>query len=138
MKTKGTTGKIEGIESVKATQKKYGSRAIWIAIIVGLCLFLADQKPVGKGIILGALFSVANFILIGKALPLRIGESKRKTFFLSLGSIFFRYALMALPVIVAIKFEQFNLVAAIVGLFMIQFVILADHLVKLISSIRNK
>jgi len=138
LKTKGTTGKIGGIESVKATQKKYASRAIWIAIIVGLCLFLADQKPVGKGIILGALFSVANFILIGKALPLRIGKSKRKTFFLSLGSIFFRYVLMALSIIVAVKFEQFSLVAAIVGLFMIQFVILADHLVKLISSIRNK
>jgi hypothetical protein len=45
---------------------------------------------------------------------------------------------MALPILVAVKFEQFNLVAAIVGLFMIQFVILADHLVKLISSIRNK
>jgi hypothetical protein len=45
---------------------------------------------------------------------------------------------MALPIIVAVKLEQFNLVAAIVGLFMIQFVILADHLVKLISPIRNK
>jgi len=88
--------------------------------------------------ILGSIFSVANFILIGKALPLRIGKSKRKTFFLSLGSIFFRYVLMALSIIVAVKFEQFSLVAAIVGLFMIQFVILADHLVKLISSIRNK
>jgi hypothetical protein len=126
------------MESVRATQKKYGSRAIWIAIIVGLCFFLAGQKPVGKGMILGTIFSVANFILIGKALPLRIGKPKRKTFFLSLGSIFFRYGLMALPIIVAVKFEQFNLVAAIVGLFMIQFVILADHLVKLISSIRNK
>ena len=126
------------MESVKATQKKYASRAIWIAIIVGLCFFLGGQKPVGKGMILGTIFSVANFILIGKALPLRIGRSKRKTFFLSLGSIFFRYALMALPIIVAVKLEQFNLVAAIVGLFMIQFVILADHLVKLISPIRNK
>jgi len=138
LKTKGTTGKIGGMESVKATQKKYGSRAIWIAIIVGLCFFLGGQKPVGKGMILGTIFSVANFILIGKALPLRIGKSKRKTFFLSLGSIFFRYVLMALPIIVAVKFEQFNLVAAVVGLFMIQFVILADHLVKLISPIRNK
>ena len=126
------------MESVRATQKKYGSRAIWIAIIVGLCFFLGGQKPVGKGIILGTVFSVVNFILIGKALPLRIGKSKRKTFFLSLGSIFFRYVLMALPILVAVKFEQFNLVAAIVGLFMIQIVILSDHLVKLISSIRNK
>jgi hypothetical protein len=132
------TDKIGEMEPVKQTQKKYGSRAVWIAIIIGLCFFLAGQKPVGKGLILGAIFSVANFILIGQTLPLRIGRSKRKTFFISLGSIFFRYALMALPILVAVKFEQFNLVAAIVGLFMIQFVILADHLVKLILSIRNK
>ena len=132
------TDKIGEMEPVKQTQKKYGSRAVWIAIIIGLCFFLAGQKPVGKGLILGAIFSVANFILIGQTLPLRIGRSKRKTFFISLGSIFFRYALMALPILVAVKFDQFNLVATIVGLFMIQFVILADHLVKLISSIRNK
>ena len=138
MKTKATTGKIGGMESVKATQKKYGSRALWIAIIIGLCFFLGGLKPVGKGIILGTVFSVVNFILIGQALPMRIGKSKRKTFILSLGSLFFRYALMAIPIIVAAKFEQFNLVAAIIGLFMIQFVILADHLIKVISSIRTK
>ena len=45
---------------------------------------------------------------------------------------------MAVPIIVAVKFDQFELVAAIVGLFMIQFVILADHFLKLITSIRNK
>jgi len=126
------------MEPVKQTQKKYGSRAIWIAIIIGLCFFLAGQKPLGKGLILGAIFSVANFILIGQTLPLRIGRSKRKTFFLSLGSIFFRYALMALPIVVAVKFDQFDLVAAVIGLFMIQLVILADHFLKLIISIRNK
>ena len=126
------------MESVKQTQKKYGSRAIWIAIIIGFCLILGGRKPAGKGLILGTIFSVVNFILIGKTLPLQIGKSKRKTLFFSLGSIFFRYVLMALPILVAVKFEQFNLVAAIVGLFMIQLVILADHLVKLLSSIRNK
>jgi hypothetical protein len=125
------------MESVKATQKKYGSRAIWLAIVIALCFVLSGHKPVGKGIILGAIFSVINFILIGKALPLHIGNSKRKSIFLSLGSIFFRYLLMALPIIVAVKFEQFNLVAAIIGLFMIQFVVLADHFIKLISSFRT-
>ena len=138
MKTTATTEENGAMESVKQTQKKYGSRAIWIAIIIGLCFFMAGQKPVGKGLILGTIFSVVNFILIGKTLPLRIGKSKRKTFFLSLGSIFFRYVLMALPILVAVKFEQFNLMAAIGGLFMIQFVILADHFLKLIISIRNK
>jgi len=111
---------------------------MWTAIIIGICFFLAGQKPVGKGLVLGAVFSVTNCILIGKALPLRIGRSKRKTFFLSLGSIFFRYALMALPIVVAVKFDQFDLVAAVIGLFMIQLVILADHFLKLIISIRNK
>ena len=126
------------MESVKQTQKRYCSRAMWTAIIIGLCFFLAGQKPVGKGLVLSAIFSIVNFILIGQTLPLRLGRSKRKTFFLSLGSIFFRYALMAIPIVVAVKFDQFDLVAAIIGLFMIQYAILADHFLRLINSIRNK
>jgi len=137
LKTRATTAKIEGMESVKQTQKKYGTRAIWIAIAIGLCFFLAGQKPVGKGLVLGTVFSVINFILIGQTLPLRIGKSKRKTFLLSLGSIFGRYVLLAVPVFVAVKFADFNLVAAILGLFMIQIVILADHILKLYSSKRE-
>jgi len=122
------------MESVKQTQKSYGSRAIWIAIVVGLGFFLAGYKPMGKGLVLGTIFSVINFVLIGQALPLRIGYSKGKTLFLSLGSIFCRYILMAVPIVVAVKYEQFDLVGAILGLFMIQFVILADHILKLVSS----
>ncbi len=91
----------------------------------------------GKGLVLGTVFSVINFILIGQTLPLRIGKSKRKTFLLSLGSIFCRYALLAVPVFVAVKFADFDLVAAILGLFMIQIVILADHILKLFSSKRE-
>ena len=119
------------MESIRETQKSYGSRAIWIAIAVGFGFFLAGYKPMGKGLVLGTIFSVINFVLIGQALPLRIGHSKRKTFFLSLGSILFRYLLMAIPVVVAVKYEQFDLVGTIFGLFMIQIVIMADHLLKL-------
>jgi hypothetical protein len=126
------------MESVKQTQKKYGSRAIWIAIAIGLCFVLAGQKDVGKGLVLGTVFSVINFVLMGQTLPLRIGKSKRKTFLLSLVSIFCRYILLAVPVFVAVKFTDFNLVAAILGLFMIQIVILADHIFKLFSSKRKK
>lgn len=126
------------MESVKQTQKKYGTRAIWIAIAIGLCFFLAGQKPVGKGLVLGTVFSVINFILIGQTLSLRLGKSKRKTFLLSLGSIIFRYIFLAIPIVVAAKFQQFDLVAAIVGIFMIQLVILADHIFRLILSNREK
>jgi hypothetical protein len=122
------------MESVKQTQKKYGSRAIWIAIAFGFILFLVGYKPIGKGLVLGTIFSVINFVLIGQALPLRIGHSKGKTFFIALGSILCRYLLMAVPLVVAVKFKQIDLVGVVIGLFMIQFVILTDHLLNLVSS----
>ena len=38
----------------------------------------------------------------------------------------------------SLKFEQFNLVSVILGIFMIQFVILSEHLLTLIPSLRKK
>ena len=122
------------MESVSQTQKKYGSRAMIIAIIAAFIFILAGLKPIGKGLVLGTIFSVINFVLIGQTLPLRLSQTKRKTFFLSLGSIFFRYALLAVPLVLAIKFDQLDLPAVIFGIFMIQLVILADYLLNLINS----
>jgi len=120
--------------SVKETQKKYCSLAMSAAILIGLVMILAGQKPAGKGLILGTLFSVVNFILMGETLPVKLGKSKPKTFFFSLGSILVRYLLMAIPLFLAIKMDQFNLVASICGLFMVQLMILADHLVASLFS----
>jgi hypothetical protein len=126
------------MEAVKQAQKKYTTLALTLSIAVGLLFILMGHKPVGKGLILGAIFSVLNFILMGKSITLKIGRSKAKTFSISMGSIIFRYLLLAIPLITAIKFEQFNLVAAILGIFMIQLVILAEHILTLIPSIRGK
>jgi hypothetical protein len=122
------------METVSQTQKKYGSRAMVVAIIAGFILILAGLKPVGKGLVLGSIFSVINFVLIGQTLPLRLSQTKRKAFLVSLGSIFFRYAFLTVPLIVAVKYEQFDLPAAIFGIFMIQLIILADYLLKLATS----
>lgn len=120
--------------AVRDTQKKYCSQAMGAAIIVGLLFILAGQKAMGKGLILGTLFSVINFVLIGELLPLHLGHAKTKTIFVSLGSIIIRYGLIAVPLLVAVKFKQFNLWTVICGLFMIQIVILSNHLLKKISS----
>jgi hypothetical protein len=103
------------------------------AIIGGLVFILAGQKAMGKGLILGTLFSVINFILLGELLPLHLGHAKTKTVIFSLGSIIMRYGLIAVPLVVAVKFEQFNLWTVICGIFMIQIVILWDHILKRIS-----
>ena len=126
------------MEAVRQTQKKYCSTAITVAIFAGLLFILAGQEPVGKGLILGTVFSIVNFILMGETIPYRIGKSKRKTFVVALGSIYFRYIILAIPLIMAIKFEQFNLFAVIVGIFLIQLFIMADHLLSYISSTRKK
>jgi hypothetical protein len=96
------------------------------------------HKPVGKGLILGAIFSVLNFILMGNSITLKLGRSKAKTISLSLGSILIRYLLLAIPLIAAVKVEQFNLVATILGIFIIQLVILAEHALTLIPTMRKK
>ena len=126
------------MEALRQTQKKYCSRAITVAIFVGFFLILAGQKPLGKGLILGSVFSVVNFILIGETLPMRTGQSKKRTFLLSIGSILLRYFFLAVPLIMAIKLEQFNLSAVIFGIFMIQLVIFTDYLFNLILSTRRK
>ncbi len=105
-----------------------------VAIVVAIILILAGLKSAGKGLILGTIFSVINFVLIGQMIPLRLSQTKRKAFILSLGSIFFRYALLAAPLIISVKFDQFDLPAAIFGIFMIQFIILVDHLLNLVTS----
>lgn len=115
------------MESIRQTQKKYCSRAITGAIFAGLVLILAGQEPIGKGLILGTIFSIINFIVMGEMLPLKIGKSKNKTFFLSLASIFSRYILLAIPLLIAFKFDQYNIISVVVGIFMVQLFILAEQ-----------
>ena len=126
------------MEVLRQTQKKYATRALILAIITGLLFILMGQKSMGKGLVLGTVFSVLNFILMGQSIALELGRSKAKTFSIVLGSIFFRYLLLAIPLIVAIKFEQFHIIAAAVGIFMIQLVILTDHIRTLIPPVRGK
>jgi hypothetical protein len=120
--------------AIRETQKKYCSLAIIIAIFAGISFFLLGLKPVGKGLILGTLFSILNFILMGESLPMKVGQTKNKAMALSFLSIFFRYGLMAVPLIASIKLERFNFAATVCGLFMVQFVILADEVIRLIYN----
>jgi len=126
------------MEAVKQAQKKYAVKTFTLTIVIALFFVLMGQKPVAKGLIMGAFFSVLNFILMGKTITLKLGKSKRKTFSISMGSLILRYLLLAIPLIAGLKFEQFNLVAAILGIFMIQLVILAEHLLTLIPSVLKK
>ncbi len=126
------------MESIRATQKKYGTRAMSTAVILALVFILAGQTALGKGLVLGALFSVINFVLMGEAMPLKLGRSSRRTYLLSLASLFLRYLILSAPLVVAVKYEQFHLVTTVAGIFMVQFVIIAEHLGKYFHAMPNK
>lgn len=108
-----------------------------VAIIGGLIFILADQKPIGKGLILGTIFSVINFVAMGEMLPLRLGKSKKKTFLMSLGSILSRYVLLAIPLFLAIRLSQIHLIPTLIGIFLVQLMILADHLWGYLTATRQ-
>ncbi len=125
--------------AIRATQKKYCSRAILAAIILGLPFIVGGHAPLGKGLILGSLFSIVNFILIGETLPMKVGTgSPRKVFLISIGSIGVRFGLLAIPIVMAVKLDPFHLVTTVIGIFMVQLAIVSEHSMKLISSAREK
>lgn len=109
-----------------------------VAIIVGLGCILFGYKPIGKGLILGALFSTINFIVMGETLPWRVGQTKKKATFISMGSILFRYAMLGVPIFMGLKYQQYNIITVVIGLFLLQLLILGEQLIKMATSRRGK
>lgn len=127
------------MKEIRETQKKYCSLSLVTAIIIGFFLIIAGQSTVGKGLILGTLFSSINFALMGEVLPHKVGKSRGKTYLVAVGSIISRYLLLAVPIVLSIRSpERFNLVAVIIGIFMVQLVILLDYLKSAILLTRRK
>ncbi len=126
------------VEQIRETEKRYGSAALLFAVGMGFLFILLDLKPVGKGLILGCIFSVLNLVIMARTLPFRIGVSRKRATLIAGLSVLIRYALLAIPLLISLKTEEFNLAATIVGLFMIQILILADQLVYLAYPSRQK
>ena len=109
-----------------------------VGICVALVLIFAGYRAQGKGLILGALFSVVNFAVMGETLPLGVGKSRKQATAFFLGSIVFRYAILALPLVIAATLETFQFAATAIGIFMVQIVILSEHVWKIIPLIHHK
>ncbi len=100
-----------------------------MAIVVALILIVLGKKAVAKGLVLGTLFSIINFVLMRTTIPLTLGHSRAKASLIGLTSVLFRYLILAVPLIVGIKFESFNFAAVVVGIFAVQLALLFNYLV---------
>lgn len=118
----------ESQDAVNMVQKRYTSLVLVAAVVLGAGMIILGYASLGKGLVLGALFSVLNFILMALALPYRLGHRRGNSFLLPLTSVCGRLALMAIPLIYAVKHPQISVSTVAIGLFMIPLVILGEHL----------
>ena len=123
--------------TVLDVQKKYGSRALVLAIGAGLIFLAAGQKEICRGLVLGGVFSAINFALMGQFLHYRLADNRKVAARRSLFSLLVRYVLLAVPLVLAVQSERFNLPATIVGIFMVQLVILIEQGTRLIFASAN-
>ena len=118
-------------DEIRQVRNKYGSQALIAAIVIAIVFIALDQKPIAKGLIMGTLFSILNFVAMAHTLPMRLGKEKRKTFWVGFGGIWLRYLLMGVPIFLSIKLDTFNFFATAAGLFMVQGVIIVHHVGKM-------
>jgi len=108
-------------------QRRLSQRTFTFVVMVALLLFALGYKAVARGLVLGASFSVLNFMLLAQALGRQLGHGRRRATVIAFASIGIRFAVLAIPLIVALRLEAFDFWWTVVGLFCIPAAILVDH-----------
>ena len=108
-------------------QRRISFLAFSFSLAFALIFMVVGRMDVAKGLLLGTCFSIMNFFLMGKSLPMILMKSRAGASLVGLGSIFSRYLILAVPLIVAIKSPSFSFVAVVVGIFSVQIVTLFDY-----------
>lgn len=118
------------MDSAQPNSRRYCSQAMLIALAVTLGSLLVGAKPFGKGFVLAAIFSVINFRLLLLLAPRKISRSTVKNGLRAMASLTLRLVLLAVPLIVAARNPSLNFVATALGLFAVQYAIMAEHVLK--------
>lgn len=114
---------------VQEVQKKVCSWALSGTLVVAAVFLILGEKAVAKGLVLGTCFSVLNFLLLGRSIPMMLGQSRARANVIGFGSMLARYAVLVVPLVIAVKMASFDFIAVVIGVFSVQVVILLDHVV---------
>lgn len=110
-------------------QKRICTISITSSVVIAILFLLLHEKAIAKGILLGTIFSIINFLLLGKSLPLTLLKSRSKAGLIGLASRLIRFTVLAIPLIIGIKSSSFNFVAVTIGIFAVQIVLLIDNVI---------
>ena len=107
--------------------------ALLLALAAALVLVLSGYRPAARGVALGGLFSVLNFLVMARTLGGRMARSGWSGRSFGFIWILGRLGIMALPLIVAFKTAYFDFAATAAGLFAVQGTLLVQPLVARIT-----
>ena len=114
---------------IRELQKRICSWALLSALVVAVFFLLFQEKAVAKGLVLGTCFSILNFLLLSKSIPMTLGQSRPRASAIGLASMLSRYVVLSVPLVFALKSASFDFVAVVVGIFAVQIVLLVDSIV---------
>ncbi len=98
-----------------------------LAILAALLLNWTVSPAAAIGIILGAVFSLLNFILIPIGWRFCAAAERKRASVLSLASIIIRYLLLSLPLVLAAVNPAISFWATAVGIMAVQIYLVASH-----------
>jgi hypothetical protein len=110
-------------------QKRSCSWALGSALVIAAVLLVLGERALAKGLVLGTCFSILNFLLLGRSIPMVLGHGRGKASMIGLASVFARFGLLSVPLIIAVQSASFHFVAVVVGLFAVQIVTLIDYII---------
>jgi hypothetical protein len=124
------------MEEIRELQKRYCTKAMFIAAGAAVILIILGEKAMGKGLVLGSLFSVLNFVLLARSIPVKLAASdtESKARRVAFTAVATRFLLLAVPLIVAIRIDSINFVTVAIGLYMVQLILFFDHLFPRVFS----
>ncbi len=121
-----TRGNSRGRE-VGRVERRICSHAITVSLMLASIFILLNANAVAKGLLLGTLFSIANFLLLSMSIPMTLGKARVRAGLIALGSLLLRYGLLSIPMIVGLKYAAFSFVAVVAGIFSIQIITMFEY-----------
>ncbi len=107
--------------------------ALLLTLAAAVILILSGSKPAARGVALGGLFSVLNFLIMSRTLAGRMARSGWSGRSFGFIWILARLGLTALPLILAFKTDYLNVAATAAGLFAVQAALLLQPLISRIA-----
>lgn len=107
------------------------SKAIIGTIVLAVCfLVLIDNwMPWVSGLFFGSIFGILNFRLLALTLEKSVSKSPKRIQVYVMSRYMVRYVLTGIVLFVGFKADYMNIIAVIVGMFLVKLAILIDQLI---------